>query len=216
VRYVRTSLTPTDRPLHPFDRRLAKADGVTRKRLAHLHRLADGTAVVLYELAGDVGRVRELVAAADLHESQLTTDRGRITLYVQVETSDLMDELLSLFREYELILDLPLECIERGGVRAVVIGELSTIREVIPELPRDLTVRLEQTGEYDHSADVAFDALTDRQQEILLTALDLGYYEVPRQATQADIADELDRTMSTVGEHLRRVEATVLSAVAPR
>lgn len=216
VRYVRTVLIPTDRPLHPFDQRLAEADDVTRKRLYHLNLLDDGTAISLYEMTGNADRVRDLAEDADFYDSQISTDRETVTLYAHFDPSDVMVELLSLFREHELILDLPLEYTERGGLRAMVIGEMATIREVMPKLPDDLAVKLEQTGEYEPDSDVAFAALTQRQQEILLTALELGYYEFPRQATQEDIADELDRTVATIGEHLRRIESTVLSTVAPR
>lgn len=216
MRYVRTVLIPTERPLHPFDRWLAEAADVTRERLYHLHLLEDGTAVILYEMSGNVERIRTLVDQADFHDSELSTDGDSVTLYAHFEPSEVMVDLLSLFREYELLLDLPLVYTERGGLRAVVIGEMETIRRVVPEVPDDLSVKLEQTGEYEPSTDIAYDALTDRQQDILLTALELGYYEFPRQATQEDIASELDRTGATIAEHLRRIEATVLSTVAPR
>lgn len=55
------------------------------------------------------------------------------------------------------------------------------------------------------------DELTDRQREVIQTAYDRGYYEVPRGATTADIATELDVDPSTVAEHLQRAERNLLS-----
>jgi len=58
--------------------------------------------------------------------------------------------------------------------------------------------------------------LTARQQEVLETAFDRGYYDVPRSAPTAEIAAELDLDDSTVSEHLQRAERNVLAAVLGR
>jgi predicted DNA binding protein len=44
---------------------------------------------------------------------------------------------------------------------------------------------------------------------VLETAVDVGYYTNPREATHADIADELGIAATTVGEHLREIESRV-------
>lgn len=55
------------------------------------------------------------------------------------------------------------------------------------------------------------DELTDRQREVIRTAYDEGYYEVPREVTTDDIAAELGVDPSTVAEHLQRAERNLLS-----
>jgi DNA-directed RNA polymerase specialized sigma24 family protein len=55
------------------------------------------------------------------------------------------------------------------------------------------------------------DELTDRQREVIQTAYDSGYYEVPREVTTDDLAAELDVDPSTVAEHLQRAERNLLS-----
>lgn len=55
------------------------------------------------------------------------------------------------------------------------------------------------------------DELTDRQREVIQTAYDEGYYEVPREVTTGDIAAELDVDPSTIAEHLQRAERNLLS-----
>ncbi|WP_135821221.1 helix-turn-helix domain-containing protein [Halostella litorea] len=52
--------------------------------------------------------------------------------------------------------------------------------------------------------------LTDRQREVLGTALRMGYFEVPRACTLADVAAALDVDKSTASGVLRRGEARVL------
>lgn len=54
--------------------------------------------------------------------------------------------------------------------------------------------------------------LTDRQREVLETALRMGYFEVPRDATLEAVAAELGVDKSTASGVLRRGEARVLKA----
>ncbi|WP_435126922.1 helix-turn-helix domain-containing protein [Halobaculum sp. D14] len=48
------------------------------------------------------------------------------------------------------------------------------------------------------------DALTDRQHAALTTAYHAGYFDVPRRATQADLAEQLDVAPQSVSELIRR------------
>jgi DNA-binding CsgD family transcriptional regulator len=59
--------------------------------------------------------------------------------------------------------------------------------------------------------DRPLDDLTPRQREVLETAWDAGYFEVPREASTADVARELDLDDSTVSEHLQRAERNLLA-----
>lgn len=52
--------------------------------------------------------------------------------------------------------------------------------------------------------------LTDRQREVLRTAVQRGYFEVPRESRLADLAAVLDIDTSTASEILRRGEARLV------
>jgi len=53
--------------------------------------------------------------------------------------------------------------------------------------------------------------LTAPQEETLRLAQEFGYFEVPRQASMADLADELDISSQAVSERLRRAHRTLIS-----
>lgn len=57
------------------------------------------------------------------------------------------------------------------------------------------------------------DTLTDRQREVVHTAYEMGYYEIPRRVSTADVASELELDQSTVSEHLQRAECNLLTNV---
>jgi predicted DNA binding protein len=55
-----------------------------------------------------------------------------------------------------------------------------------------------------------FDAIPDRQLEILNLAVQSGYYEIPRGTTLDDLADEMGVTKTTASHQLRKAEKRVL------
>jgi hypothetical protein len=64
------------------------------------------------------------------------------------------------------------------------------------------------------------EGLTDRQQEALRTAYEMGYFEIPRTASLEAVASELGITASSLSERLRRaqthvIETTVASTWPP-
>jgi predicted DNA binding protein len=64
--------------------------------------------------------------------------------------------------------------------------------------------------------DAVLPDLSPRQREALVTAFEAGYYEIPREATTADLGEALDVDRRTAEEHLRRAENKLLGALAPR
>lgn len=55
--------------------------------------------------------------------------------------------------------------------------------------------------------------LTEPQYEVLVLALERGYFEVPRRSTLTDLADELDITVQAVSERVRRGTNVVFESV---
>ena len=62
--------------------------------------------------------------------------------------------------------------------------------------------------------DSALPDLSPRQRDALLTAVEMGYYRIPRDATTAEVADQLGVERRTFEEHLRRAENKLLRSFA--
>lgn len=58
--------------------------------------------------------------------------------------------------------------------------------------------------------------LTDCQYETLITAYELGYYNVPREITQAELADRLGITHQALSERIRRAHETLVENGLPK
>ncbi|MDZ7731344.1 MAG: helix-turn-helix domain-containing protein [Natrialbaceae archaeon] len=216
MRYVQLVIDPGEDGIQPISAEIADEDDIEQRLIHNINLLDDGTAVVITELSGDFDRMAELVTESDnIIEYHPSVWDERVLVYTHFHRTETTRELLSLFGEYELILDFPLEYRDDGGLRALVVGAEKTFRTVLDAIPDSVSVRLEQTGDYEPEADRLYSLLTRRQQQILDVALELGYYNEPRQATHKDIAEELELSDGTVGEHLRKIEATIFSALTP-
>ncbi|WP_206664929.1 helix-turn-helix domain-containing protein [Halorubrum salsamenti] len=88
----------------------------------------------------------------------------------------------------------------------------SASRSVAPYAPVALT-RSATVHKYVRAIDAsqADQLLTDRQQEVLLAAVEAGYYRAPRESTLGDVADALDiatATLATCSIELRGTSST--------
>ena len=98
---------------------------------------------------------------------------------------------------------------ERDATMSLV-GPQETISSTIREYEAaGISPDLQKLGSYDGRSH-PLDDLTDRQHEVIQTAFDMGYYEVPREVSTEEIAAELELDPSTVAEHLQRAERNVL------
>lgn len=97
------------------------------------------------------------------------------------------------------------------GATMELVGPQQTISQTLREYEEvGVSVELVKLSDYEGSTKT-LDVLTDRQKEVVQTAYGMGFYEVPREASTADIAAELDIDTSTVAEHLQRAERNLLN-----
>lgn len=123
--------------------------------------------------------------------------------------------LYGVSNRHEMFVDMPMYYTDDGALEITVIGELEEIRRSTVALPDGVGLELLSTGEYRPAAGGLFEQLTPRQRETLRAAVEVGYYREPRQVTHQDVADEPDIAAGPVGEHLRKVESTILTDVLP-
>lgn len=71
-----------------------------------------------------------------------------------------------------------------------------------------LPYRVERVRDWERSGDT----LTDRQREIVVTAVEQGYYDTPRRCSLTELADHLGLAKSTVSETLHRAEESVVKS----
>jgi len=101
--------------------------------------------------------------------------------------------------------------LEDEGLLFSVVGPPESVSAAIDDFESDgLTPRILRVGPYT-GLDRPLDALTERQCEVVRTAYELGYYEVPRSVSSDEVAAELGLEASTVSEHLQRAERNFIA-----
>jgi len=76
---------------------------------------------------------------------------------------------------------------------------------------RGLDVSFESEAHLSGCSESGYFGLTERQYETVVSAYELGYYDVPRRVTQAELADRFDVTHQALSERLRRAHETLVA-----
>ncbi|MFB9807070.1 helix-turn-helix domain-containing protein [Haladaptatus pallidirubidus] len=137
-------------------------------------------------------------------------EQGDGIVYLHCKMNESLGGILSAVQKSEVIMTMPIEFLDDDRLRVTFIGEHESLHRILDKSAEFIDIEIERVSEYG-SEDRLSSVLTDRQREILNVAIEQGYYEVPRQATIGDIADALELSQATVGEHLQKIEARVLS-----
>lgn len=142
-------------------------------------------------------------------------DEDSFHVWVCNETREEDRQWRMAFAALSLVVVPPIAYDSTGGLHMIVVGAGEGIQEMLDTLPGGVDVEVKEIGSYERRRGLA-GAMTPRQREAVRTAVDLGYYEVPREAELDEVAAHLDCADSTASELLRRAEAGVLSTLVDR
>jgi predicted DNA binding protein len=216
VRYVTFRIVPEGNAINAVEQRLADEPAVTREAMHDIRTLADGTGVLLCELSGERERVEAVFEEhPDVITYSVSEVDGRLYAHVHQTFPGDVGRLLDIQHRHGLIVDTPTEYADDGSFVVTVLGEQGTIQEALADVPDNLGLEIEAIGEYRPEAERLFGELTERQRETLRVALERGYFSDPRGATYEEIAEDLGCRPETVGEHLRKAQATLFSKIVP-
>lgn len=207
VRQFTLSLRPGEGLVHPVDDALAAVPAVGRESLSHVRSNTE-TSALCYRLEGDeIALADVLEGRPDVLAHDVTGDtEGTFGLYLRLDGA--LETFERCFFEPGLLVDPPVTFLARG-IRLSVIGTSTMVKRAMERLPPAVACSVDRLGGAE-SDGLLVAALTDRQREVIETAFGLGYYEIPRKTTHADIASTLDLSGSTVDEHLRKAEARLM------
>ena len=214
VRYFTLVFRPARGLVHPVDDALGATAGVTREALSHVGARRDGTAVLLYRLRGDPAALEDVLGERVdvIRYGTIGARADAFRLYLHVRVADATTTLDERVLEHGLVVDPPVAFAGQDGLRVTVVGTPEMVRGAMEHLPAGVGCSIERLGGEDDDR-LLLSALTDRQREVIETAFEMGYYEIPRRTTHEDIAGALDLSGSTVDEHLRKAECRLMEQI---
>lgn len=172
---------------------------------------AGETASLLDRIEGTVG-VGD--ATVDGGDAVVVTDRC-----ADARDEPTVDDYLA---DHDCLLVPPIRY-ERGARRCRVLGpDADRLAACYRTLRGAFDVTVETKGELDRVRTSAPPLgagdldLTPRQREVVVTAYEEGYYELPRETTMEAVADRIGIDRRTADEHRRRAERKLLDAFVER
>ncbi|GAA0251109.1 helix-turn-helix domain-containing protein [Haladaptatus pallidirubidus] len=184
----------------------------TQEAIHYLNLLDDGTVVGVARFRGDADRLATIEDEIPEIKSCTVTGGETWLAYMHYEPDEAETTILERINTEAISIDWPMKETS-DGLEVTLFGEDVALRQLIAGFPEEVGVTLERAGEYQPRMGDPAGQLTDRQKEILRTALTAGYYDIPRRATQRDLAAELGLSRGTIGDHLRRAEAKIIRSI---
>ncbi|MFC6962237.1 helix-turn-helix domain-containing protein [Halocatena marina] len=206
--------------MHPMQRFARESDAVYYEEL-HAWNVIGRDLDLEYELFYvEAERERyeaKLNAVESIRWYDLTPiDEQSFYTYVCQETRDEDIEWRRAFIALDLLVVPPIVYDDAGDFYMTIVGTGENIRQMLEELPEEIDTTVNAIGEYDRRHSTVAGDLTDRQLEAVTVAADLGFYDVPREATVADVANRLDCAPSTASNLLQKAEGSVMERVVDR
>lgn len=146
-------------------------------------------------------------------EWELLTEKVNSFVYLfELTATGLPEEIAT---DYEQVIGTCTPNINERGVLLSFVGSQEAIRDVLRHYEAaDITPNLRKLAEY-QGGQHTLDTLTNRQLEVIRTAYDMGFYEIPREASTEEVATRLGLEPTTVSEHLQRAERNLLTQQLP-
>lgn len=213
MRYATLRVRPAEgSAFHPLGAALAADPAVERGKIYRVDLLEDGSGLLLAEARGDVDRYRQILAdSAHVQDFSVVEGDGWWYSYTRFDPTLVNERMLDIRYETALAMEMPIEVHPDGSMVLTLVGPEAAFAELAAGEDEGFDVEIVETGEHRPDLDDLFLSLTERQREVLQTAVGLGYYDDPRRATHADVADVIGISPGTVGEHLRKIEARVFT-----
>lgn len=216
MKFFNVEVKPVDGTFHTIGGKLLDSPSSAPERLYYVNlTTADRmTAVIEFEGVPDELAARLADADSAYHHEVFATEGDRFYLYLVSEPTGLARKLLRITDRYDIVVETPMDITEHGGLDISVAGPLDRVKTALDEFPyREVRTNVKQVSEFDPNTDSALPQLTPTQRDILETAVELGYYRIPRETSQEEIAVRHDCSAPTIGEHLRKIENRILGSM---
>lgn len=215
MKRVQITISPPERFMPPVYRLLTReASYLSAVDIVNWN-VAQPPVGFLLRLRGDYERLEETIADVEnVRECEFFANGPR-EAYCFLAASDVTvgRALFENFTRDDLLTVPPIACHDDGSSTFTIIGTETAIQDAVDGVPNDVDVLVEAVGTGPVAPNNVAEGLSPKQRRAVEVAVRVGYYEVPRQATTEDVADELGCATATASEHLRKAEANILSTL---
>ncbi len=213
MKHVRLTLRAPDETVHPVFDMLTSGDHADSVLGLHWNFSGDRLGTLHYVEGDPAGYTESLAAIDEVIDFDVTrTGDDAFYAYHQCVVEGGARELFETFTRGSLLMVPPVEYGRDGTVTFSLFGEPAEIGAALDGVPDPIEVDVLSVGGMEGTPEVTAATLSERQREAIEVAIDLGYYDVPREADHEAVAEAIGCAPSTAAEHLRKAESKVLRA----
>lgn len=204
---------PSEAP--QFFQLVTESSHIEEARLLEWNPSTENSLTALYAIDGDATAFsREMGDSSVIVEFELsliTENRFVVLVVGRPSEAPLFQRVIDAVTRMGLIVLTPVVYRE-GEVRFRIVGEADVLQSMVEAMPSTFDIEVHAIGTFPDATTAPTVVLSERQQDAITAALDLGYYETPRRATHADIADRIGCAPNTATEHLQKAESKLIRA----
>lgn len=219
VKYLVLHLRQPDWMLHPMAEFIRYTNAVDREELLTWNILPEEDyEFELFYVVGDREQYLQAIEeVGTIQEYNVTPiDENSFYTWVQQKTRGVDQYWRKAYAELNLVVVPPIRLDDHADMEMTIVGRGEDLQRLVEQIPDQLDVEVREIGEFDRRHGTIAGSMTDRQFDAVEIAAELGYYDVPRSAALADVADALDCAESTASTLLRRAESTVMQQTVGR
>ena len=118
-------------------------------------------------------------------------------------------------KEPKMLMTRPPDFLDVDRMKVEMIGKEDEIKKLLHYTNKwgDNSFKILGLTSIDTKGESLLSKLTSRQRQMLLTAYALGYYDVPRKISSDNLSRHLNVDKSTIVEHLRKAERTLVGSI---
>ena len=216
MREIRATADVDPEAVPAFFDLLANSAEIQEARVLEVNTTVDGVETVLFAIDGDTAAFAAEAAETPGVESVEVANYEQGLSYALLVMRPLETPLFDAIHQGDrlsgFVVRTPI-IYRDGAMHGRVVGATEELQRAFDESPEAMNIDISEIGQFRGRLDEIETTLSERQREAVEAALALGYYEQPREATQADVAAELDCSPQTAGTHLRKAESKVMQTV---
>lgn len=208
MKYLQLTLRFPSEAMHPLHRFIDESDAIDRDVLVHGQTVGQQDTFLFYVEGQRKPYADALRAAEQITDFEITdVDAAGFYCFLTQTRNTMDDALFGTFYRTGVIVTPPIEFLPGGIAKVTAVGQPDALQATLDDIPKPIETTVDRIGEYNWDQALFDPALTDRQQQVVEAAVDTGYYSVPRESGLEAVAESLDCSTSTAGEHLRKAES---------
>jgi hypothetical protein len=167
-------------------------------------------AVSRIEFKDASSKIEDLLVDGFLVEVQLLEQEKSRTFTVFMRGGPILSTVLGSLGIAGGYLFPPLE-IREEKIKICFLGNNAQVSDFLEKITvLGIRFKVVLLTDADFSPDSPLNKLTEKQKKALMAAYKFGYYDIPRRINSEKLAKELNIGSSTLGEHLRKAERSLL------